>query len=92
MSAATIQDLLDMEKGKRPDGIVQHRNCGGQIAWTIMIDRLVCRRCSQSWTKAFLLSSKDKQGKPGYYQFVPEMDLVDGLEQQRDRRKDGEAG
>lgn len=76
IAPASIQDLLDLRTARRADGKLVHRPCGGQVVWATFSDKAVCRLCQESWTRTFLLERAEKLGKPGYFQFVPEVDLV----------------
>lgn len=83
IAPATIQDLLDLRTARRADGKLVHRNCGGQVVWAIFSDKAACRGCQQSWERLFLVESQKKLGKSGYFQFIPEVDLVTSDEEDR---------
>ncbi len=75
MKPATARDLLDLRTGKHAKGVLIHTDCGGRIAWSLMVDGAHCLSCTARWGYAWLLDVD--HDKSGLYQWKPPVEVHD---------------
>ncbi len=78
MTPATIQDLLDLKRGHKSDGILRHRDCGGQMTYSFLLDRVGCKWCGTAWKWAWIHDRSLAVGKQGLYLWEPPVNYETG--------------
>jgi hypothetical protein len=72
LKSVSIQDVLDLKRGHRSDGLILHEDCGGQIYYSLMTDSFRCMggcRLALSW--AWVHDRSIALGKTGLFQWRP---------------------
>lgn len=72
MGEASIQDLLDLKRGHLASPRLEHRDCGGQVVYSFVRDRVGCTVCGEGWQHASLQAERQQVATP----WQPPVDLI----------------